>query len=147
VSEPLLVAAAVVVDHGQVLACRRRPGLSSAGRWEFPGGKVESGELPAEAVVRELHEELGVEVRATAVLWSDDTDLDGRVIRLVTISAELVGGRPVESTDHDRLEWLSPTDLLTREWAAPDLPAVRRLVYSAQSIENPSEDGVTRATP
>ena len=57
----LLVVGAAVVRDGRVLACRRTTPPEAAGRWEFPGGKVEPGESPDAALVRELHEELGVE--------------------------------------------------------------------------------------
>lgn len=56
----LVVAAALIDGEGRVLVQQRPPGKSMAGLWEFPGGKVESGERPEEAVVRELSEELGI---------------------------------------------------------------------------------------
>ena len=56
------VVAAVFTDQEYVLACRRRPHLSSGGRWEFPGGKVEAGETPEAALLRELREEVGLEL-------------------------------------------------------------------------------------
>ena len=65
----LLVVGAAVVRDGRVLACRRTAPPAAAGRWEFPGGKVEPGESPDAALVRELHEELGV--GATVTAWLD----------------------------------------------------------------------------
>ena len=62
----LLVAAAVLLDgEGRVLLAQRPQGKSLAGLWEFPGGKIESGERPEAALARELQEELGIEVAAT----------------------------------------------------------------------------------
>src|SRR4249920_639287 len=61
----LLVAAAALVDpDGRVLIAQRSPGKNMAGLWEFPGGKMEAGETPEEALIRELHEELGIAVKA-----------------------------------------------------------------------------------
>jgi 8-oxo-dGTP diphosphatase len=124
---PLEVVAAVVADGGRYLACRRRPERSAGGRWEFPGGKVEPGESPAEALVREIREELGVDVEPGAELCTDETAVGDRVIRLVCLRATLTGPRPTASTDHDLLAWIAPAELAALDWAAPDLPAVRLL--------------------
>ena len=60
----ILVAACALIDaDGRVLIAQRPQGKSMAGLWEFPGGKVESGELPEETLIRELKEELGIEVK------------------------------------------------------------------------------------
>lgn len=64
----LLVAACALVDaDGRVLVARRPSGKSMAGLWEFPGGKVEQGEVPEETVIRELSEELGIDVTAACL--------------------------------------------------------------------------------
>lgn len=59
---PVIVAAGVLVEHGRVLLTQRKKGSHLAGAWEFPGGKVEPGEDPRDALVRELREEIGIEV-------------------------------------------------------------------------------------
>ncbi len=130
-TQPLVVVAAVIERDGWILACRRRPEKTAGGRWEFPGGKVEAGEDPEEALVREIEEELGVGIRITGHLTTDETDAGDRVIRLTCFRAELEGAGPVASTDHDRLVWLEPASLPGLEWAAPDIPAVRLLTGSA----------------
>ena len=126
-SAPLDVVAAVVSDGGRILACRRSPGRSAAGRWEFPGGKVEPGEAPEAALVREIREELGVDIVVVGRLSTADTAVDGRIIRLTCFRAVLVGPRPTSSTDHDLLLWCRPSELPALDWAEPDLPAVRLL--------------------
>ena len=60
----LVVAVALVDVDGRVLIAQRPAGKALAGLWEFPGGKIEPGERPEEALIRELHEELGIEVKA-----------------------------------------------------------------------------------
>ena len=131
VSDVLNVVAAVVFDGDLVLACRRRPGRAAGGRWEFPGGKVEPGESTAAALHREIREELAVDIEVLDELTTDDTRVDGRVIRLTCLRAALTGPRPSASTDHDRLVWMPVIDLPSLDWATPDLPAVRLLVASA----------------
>lgn len=121
------VVAAVIDDGGRVLACRRAPGRSAEGRWEFPGGKIEPGEQPEAALARELREELDVDVAVGRMLRTDVTEVDGRGIRLTCFAATLAGPRPVASTDHDRLAWVRPTELGALHWADPDLPMVREL--------------------
>lgn len=131
--QPLEVVAAVIEEAGRFLACRRRPGKAAAGRWEFPGGKLEPDETPAEALVREISEELGVSIRVTGHLTTDDTPNGSRPIRLICLRAELVDGRrPTFSTDHDALEWVPRAELAQRRWADADLPAVRLLTRAGQ---------------
>jgi 8-oxo-dGTP diphosphatase len=121
---PIHVVAAIIRRaDGRVLACRRGPGKSSAGLWEFPGGKVEAGEDPGDALVRELHEELGVSVRLVEPFTDDVTG----GIRLSCFLVELIGEEPTESSDHDVLRWLARGELDTVTWSEPDVPAIRRL--------------------
>jgi 8-oxo-dGTP diphosphatase len=123
----LEVVAAVIRDGDRILVCRRGPHIGQPGRWEFPGGKVEMGEDPVDALVREVREELGVGIRVTEHLSTDDTHVGDRVIRLACYFAELEGDRPQASTDHDEVQWVTARELDRFWWAEPDLPAVRLL--------------------
>lgn len=126
-SEPLHVVAAVIEDDGRILACRRRAGKADAGKWEFPGGKIERGETPAEALVREIREELAISIKVRGELTTDDTQVGERIIRLICLTATLASARPNASTDHDALVWAARDELPGFDWAAPDLPAVAAL--------------------
>lgn len=125
--EPLDVVAGIIVHEGRVLACRRGADRSAGGQWEFPGGKIERDETPRDALVREIREELGVEVSAGRRLTVDETAVGDRVIRLTCVWAHAVDQIPTESTDHDALRWLARGELDSVAWAEPDLPAVRLL--------------------
>lgn len=127
---PLEVVAAVIEDAGLFLACRRRAGKAAAGKWEFPGGKIEPGESAPQALVREIGEELGI--RVTGHLTTDDT----AGIRLVCLLAALDGGRPTTSTDHDALKWVRRERLAELEWADADRPAVRLLTAAGLYAAN-----------
>jgi 8-oxo-dGTP diphosphatase len=117
----------VIVVGGRVLACRRAAHKADAGRWEFPGGKIEPGESVEQALVREIREELGVDIVVTGELTTDDTAVGDRVVRLTCLRAEVTGSVPAASTDHDELRWVAPEDLPGLDWADPDWPAVRLL--------------------
>lgn len=119
----LEVVAAVFVRDGNVLACRRAPGKSAAGKWEFPGGKVDDDETSEAALVREIHEELGISISVEALIDRSVTPVGRNNIDLscyLVVSAEV----PTRSTDHDKLRWVPIPSLPTLDWAAPDLPAV-----------------------
>lgn len=125
--EPLEVVAAVLVRDGRVLACRRAPGTDAAGLWEFPGGKVEQGESPEAALVREIREELGADILVGELVDRTVTESGGRSIDLACYRAKLTGELPTGSTDHDALLWVRTTELAALEWAPADIPAVRVL--------------------
>jgi len=132
VRETLVVAAAVVDDLDaptRLLACRRTAPSALAGRWEFPGGKVEPDEDPIAALHRELYEELGVRVRLGAEVHSDsDTRWplgDGLTMRLWT--AVTVAGDPRPLEDHDELRWLPRGRWHDVDWLPADVAVVDQL--------------------
>ncbi len=122
------VVAAVFTDGERVLACRRRADLQAGGRWEFPGGKTESGGSPATALEREIVEELGVAIEVGDLLDSSTTVVAGTPITLACYFVRPLGEAPSRSIDHDEVCWFSRDRLLWLDWADPDLPAVRKLV-------------------
>ncbi|MGO4536836.1 (deoxy)nucleoside triphosphate pyrophosphohydrolase [Leifsonia sp. 2MCAF36] len=141
--QPLLVVAAVLRDgegdDARVLACRRAPGRDAAGRWEFPGGKVEAGESPEAALEREIREELGVGIRVGPLLDRTVTArANGRAIDLACYDCRLDADPPTASTDHDVLRWLPVEQLTGLDWAEADLPAVTML--TARGRAQPKED-------
>ncbi|MGH1548077.1 (deoxy)nucleoside triphosphate pyrophosphohydrolase [Leifsonia poae] len=145
--QPLLVVAAVIRsdDGGRVLACRRAPGRDAAGRWEFPGGKVEAGEAPEAALAREIGEELGAGIRVGGLLDRTVTVRhDGRAIDLACYDCRLDGTVPVSSTDHDELRWVGPAELAELDWAEADLPVVRILTEGRLARAGGDETSVRR---
>lgn len=121
------VVAAVVVRDARVLACRRAPGKASAGKWEFPGGKVERGEESAAALTREIREELATEVVVGDELHRSTTAVGDLAIDLRCFAAIIVGDSPIRSTDHDELRWVTAGEAGSLDWAAPDLSMVGKL--------------------
>lgn len=128
-----LVVGAAVVHRGRVLAARRADRPGRPGGWEFPGGKCEPGETPEAALIREVREELGCEVRVTDRL--DGSQPVGPGMELVVLLAELVDGEPVpRDAEHDALRWLGPDELDALPWLPADVPFLEQL---AQLLEVP----------
>jgi 8-oxo-dGTP diphosphatase len=118
-----LVVGAAIIRDGTVLAARRTTPPDAAGRWELPGGKVEAGEAPEEAVVREIAEELGCRVRVES--WLPGEEPIGALHVLRVAGCRLVEGEPRPGDDHDRLHWLTPDQLHDVDWLEPDRPFLR----------------------
>ncbi|WP_033923099.1 (deoxy)nucleoside triphosphate pyrophosphohydrolase [Sphingomonas sp. 37zxx] len=123
---PLLVVAAALVDRdGRVLVQQRPPGTSMAGLWEFPGGKVEPGETPEAALIRELHEELGIDVEqaclAPAVFASEP--LGDRHLLLLLYACRKWRG-VAEARHASALRWVRPLELHRMEMPPADKPLI-----------------------
>ena len=113
-----MVGAAVIVD-GRVLAARRPARDGAPGGWELPGGKVEPGETPEQALLREVAEELGCTVTVTGTLAGETPIGETMVLRVLT--AALSSGEPVPH-EHDAIRWLAPEALEEVDWLEPDRP-------------------------
>ena len=122
--EPVGVVGAALLRDGRVLASRRTEPPHLAGLWEFPGGKVESGEDDGQALVRELQEELRVEVEVGERL-GDDLPIGATAVLRVYL-CRLLSGEPA-LVDHDEHRWLGADDLLDVPWIPVDLPLVEQL--------------------
>jgi 8-oxo-dGTP diphosphatase len=124
----LRVTAAIIRDEtGRILVARRAPGRSMAGFWEFPGGKIEPGETPADCLRRELQEELGIDSQIGPELARSIHRYDWGPIELIAHEVRWVAGRLTPS-DHDRIDWVLPPSLLEIGLAPADLPIARALV-------------------
>ncbi len=121
---PVIVGAAIV-RRGRVLACARAQPPELAGRWEFPGGKVEPGETDAAALEREILEELGVRVRLGERVGPDVVLPHGRAVLRVWL-ASLTSGEPA-ALEHAELRWLAALDLDSVDWLPADAPIVAAL--------------------
>ena len=122
-----------LADPGRLLVARRTAPPQFAGMWEFPGGKVESGETGEQALHRELVEELGVRIRLGAELDSGSADgwpLNERAAMRVWF-AEVREGVPHPLQDHDELRWIdlrNRDEVLGLPWIPADLPIVEALL-------------------
>ena len=122
----LVVAGLIIGDDGRILITQRRADQALGLHWEFPGGKVEPGEAPVDALVRELREEIGVEVtvaRIWDVLFHAYPAFD---LVMLVYPCRIVEGTPraVEVAD---LAWVLPHDLARWDILPADRPLVERL--------------------
>ena len=124
----LVVAAALVDSEGRVLLQQRPPGRQMAGLWEFPGGKIEPGERPEAALVRELREELGIEVdegSLSAAAFASAPLGERHLLLLLYLCREWRGDP--QALDASGLKWLSPNEMFALPMPPADLPLVRLL--------------------
>jgi 8-oxo-dGTP diphosphatase len=117
------VAAAIILVDGKVFAARRKSGVHLAGYWEFPGGKIESGETPEQCLSRELHEELCITTKVGKYVGESLYDYGSKVVRLIAYQVEHIEG-DFQLIDHDELCWLAADELESVEWAPADIPLV-----------------------
>lgn len=118
-----VVCGLILDEQGRVLACRRPDEKHLGGLWEFPGGKVEAGEDPEEALARELREELLVEVvvggAMSEVIWS----YESVTIRLLPYFCQILAGN-LTPAEHSEIQWVDRGAIFTLEWAAADRPVI-----------------------
>jgi 8-oxo-dGTP diphosphatase len=120
---PLRVACAVIEDEGKVLATQRNTTMSMPLKWEFPGGKLHEGESPEECLLRELEEELGIQVAIKHSLPPVLHRYEDFVIELIPFVCTLGEGSLV-LFEHRALAWLSPHELRNLDWPDADIPVI-----------------------
>ena len=124
-----LVSAAALIDaDGRVLLAQRPEGKHLAGTWEFPGGKVETGESPEVALVRELHEELGINTAHSClapIAFASHSYADFHILLLLFACRKWKGTpRPMAGS---ALKWVRPRDMFALEMPPADLPLIGQL--------------------
>ena len=123
---PLFVVAAALIDaDGRVLLQQRPPGKAMADLWEFPGGKVEPGETPEAALIRELEEELGISTHASCLApatFASEALGDRHLLLLLSVCRKWRG---VPQARHaTALQWVRPTQMYALDMPPADLPLV-----------------------
>lgn len=124
---PIEVVCGIIFNNGQVLIARKAPNKSMAGKWEFPGGKVEEGENPEQALKRELREELGMEVSVNHFISDNLHQYENFTIRLLAYKCDFISGSFL-LTDHDRVEWIQPLQLSLYDLAEADKPFISLII-------------------
>ena len=120
------VVAAVIEKNGKFLICKRGPGGNCPFLWEFPGGKIEPGESPFEAIIREIREELSAEIEPEEIFCEYPFSYPDREIYFYFIRSRLLS-EEIKPTFHVETKWLSPEKLESFEYCPADLSTVQKL--------------------
>lgn len=132
--KPLIkVTAAIICHEDRILCARKAPGRSLAGLWEFPGGKIETGETPEACLARELSEELLMDARIGSLFAVNQHEYEDKIVELAAYWVVDFDGTPA-LTDHDQIQWLTAAELTDLTWAPADIPFVDKL----QQFKSPS---------
>ena len=119
------VVAAIIWDGDRIFATQRGHGEFKGG-WEFPGGKIEAGETPEEALIREVREELDTEIKVGELVETVEYDYPTFHLSMDCFWAEVVSGDLVLK-EHDAAKWLTKDELGSVEWLPADVGLVERL--------------------
>lgn len=136
-AQPIEVVAGIVVEHGRVLVAQRHRNQSFPLLWEFPGGKIEAGESPQDALAREFREELGIVVEIQSPYGAVEySGKDGRALRVRFYLARRVQGSP-RALEVEAVAWVPAKDLPRVDF----IPANRKIVNRlAEEVEERGAD-------
>lgn len=129
------VTAGIILDHDRVLITRRAPKETFAGGWEFPGGKIEMNETPQDCIVRELKEELNIEISIGKLCTEVIHDYGNINIHLIAYYCTIVNGE-IKMTVHDMYQWVKINDLLKYDLLPADIPIAKRVIEDFREKHN-----------
>jgi len=124
------VVAGIIQKEGKILLARRKPGSHLEGFWEFPGGKVETGETPEQALVRELAEEFSIRTRTGAFVAESVYDYGAKRIHLMAYFSTHLDGEIILDS-HDKIQWVSVDEIEFFQLAPADIPLAQALKKSS----------------
>ncbi len=122
-----VVAAIIKNKEGKILIARKKKGKSLEGYWEFPGGKIEAGETQEESLVREIKEEMHVEIKVIKYFDENIHNYEKKTVRLIAFIAEIERGN-ITLVDHDMFKWVELEELKDFPFAPADVPFVEKLL-------------------
>ena len=121
-----VVCAIIENENGEILATQRPSDKALGGKWEFPGGKLEDGESPQNALIREIEEELGIHINIGDKLLDSIWDYEAFKICLIPFRATIASG-DIHLREHTEARWLLPHELPSLDWAPADVAIAKQL--------------------
>jgi 8-oxo-dGTP diphosphatase len=120
------VTCALIIREGKVLAAQRGERMDLPGSWEFPGGKVEPAEDPQTCLIREIKEELSIDIEIHEEWSSFEHHYPEKIISLIPFVASWKSGQ-IQLLEHEQIIWLGKNELFSVDWAPADVPIVHEL--------------------
>ncbi|MCO5950767.1 (deoxy)nucleoside triphosphate pyrophosphohydrolase [Mucilaginibacter flavidus] len=128
------VTCALIVDsQNRVLAAQRSSTMSLPLKWELPGGKIELNETPEECLVREIKEELDIEIKILKKLQSNTHTYPNIIVNLIPFISKHVSG-VISLKEHASYQWLDGNELLDLDWAEADVPILHNYLNTLNAI-------------
>lgn len=126
------VTCAIIVEKDKVLAARRSENMPHPLKWEFPGGKLKNGERPEVCIVREIREELGIEVEVKHMLSSLTHHYQEHSIKLIPFICHMMDGI-ISLAEHMEYCWIAPAKLAEIDWLEADIEVARMAKEALES--------------
>ena len=120
------VIAGIIIDNNKILIAQRGLNEKLAGKWEFPGGKVELGETQQECLKREIKEELELNIEVGEYLGESIYTYPNSKIKLIAYFATIVDG-DMKLSVHDKIEWITINEIDKYDFAPADIPLIKKL--------------------
>ena len=120
------VTAAIIIDNNKILIAQRGKNENLAGKWEFPGGKIEIDETPQQCLKREIREELEVDIVVGNYLGESICTYSNSKIKLIAYFATVVDG-DIKLSVHDKIDWITIGEIDEYDFAAADIYFVEKL--------------------
>lgn len=121
-----VVGAIIENEHKEIFCALRSPTMSLANYWEFPGGKIEKGETPEQALQREITEEFNCSIEVSEKVEDTTYEYEKIIVRLETYKAKLIQGTPT-ALEHAEMRWVTRGNLSQLNFAPADIPAVKKI--------------------
>ena len=128
----IIVVAAIIRHEGKILATQRGYGANKDG-WEFPGGKIEEGAEPSDAIVREIREELAADIEVERLLTTVEYDYPEFHLSMDCFFAYLKDGSDIKLLEHEDAKWLKIEDIDSVDWLPADIEVVKAI---KDSVDN-----------
>ncbi len=121
-----VLAALILNDKNEILIAQRKSNISQGLKWEFPGGKLKSGETPESCLVREIQEELGIQIEINQIFTAVNHSYTDKNILLLAYLSNFIGGE-FHLTDHIGVHWVQIQELAQYDLSDADYPIAEKL--------------------